>query len=132
MLVAIYLLASLLSFSSALPYEKNSSLVVKLKTGTFQGVRSDANGTDRWLGIPYAQPPVGALRFKAPVPLTKSVEGIQNASYYKNACPQPAGLLGAPVGEDCLGLNVSKFLANYRYLSLFDEIEGLAPNWYQA
>ena len=34
--------------------------------GTFVGLL--ANGTQRWLGVPYAEPPVGGRRWKPPVP----------------------------------------------------------------
>ncbi|KAJ7188969.1 alpha/beta-hydrolase [Mycena filopes] len=82
-----------------------ASLDVSLNIGTFRGV-STANGTEKWLGIPFAQPPVGPLRFKAPVPIAKALKGIQNASKFGNACPQPPISLGAPIAEDCLFLNV--------------------------
>lgn len=85
-----------------------SPLVVNLKTGQFQGVRTN-NGTELWLGIPFAQPPVESLRFKAPVPITVASKGVQDASTFGNACPQvPAASLGAPIGEDCLVLNVRR------------------------
>ncbi|KAJ7650781.1 alpha/beta-hydrolase [Roridomyces roridus] len=84
-----------------------TSLDVSLTVGTFRGVAT-VNGTEKWLGIPYATPPVGALRFKAPVPIAKALSGsdIKDASVFGNACPQPPGNLGAPVAEDCLFLNV--------------------------
>ncbi|KAH9989462.1 Alpha/Beta hydrolase protein [Russula vinacea] len=63
-----------------------------------------ANGTDHWLGIPFAQPPLGPLRFEAPVPISRPVGGIQNALNFSYACPQPPTT--APVSEDCLYLNV--------------------------
>lgn len=80
---------------------------IQLKTGTFRGVNASFNGTEQWLGIPFAQPPVGALRFKAPVAIIERAEGIQSALTFGNACPQlSSNSLGAPVGEDCLVLNV--------------------------
>ncbi|KAJ7116490.1 alpha/beta-hydrolase [Mycena epipterygia] len=82
-----------------------ASLDVSLNTGTFRGV-STANGTEKWLGIPFAEPPVGSLRFKAPVPIMQASSGIKNASAFGNACPQPSGSLGAAIAEDCLFLNV--------------------------
>ena len=83
------------------------SLLAHTTSGVFKGITVDGN-LDRWLGIPYAQPPVGDLRFKAPVPITKShFSGVQNASTFGNACPQlPSDSLGAPQSEDCLFLNV--------------------------
>ncbi|KAI0267680.1 alpha/beta-hydrolase [Gloeopeniophorella convolvens] len=76
---------------------------VSLTSGTFRGLTT--NGTDRWLGIPFAQAPVGSLRFKAPVAITQPVEGVQDALQFGHACPQPSSA-GAPMGEDCLSLNV--------------------------
>ena len=40
--------------------------VVKLNYATFQG--ASTGGVDSFLGIPYAQPPVGDLRFRRPKP----------------------------------------------------------------
>jgi hypothetical protein len=83
-----------------------TSLDVSLSTGTFRGATTP-NGTEKWLGIPFAEPPVRELRFKAPVPIVKTAEGTTNATSFGNACPQPPiASLGAPVGEDCLFLNV--------------------------
>lgn len=88
----------------------SDSLIIKLNTGTFRGARAD-NGTERWLGIPYAVPPLGELRFKAPVPLPSvtATVTIKNASQFGNACPQPPFFtaIDAPISEDCLVLNVS-------------------------
>jgi carboxylesterase type B len=76
--------------------------LIALSSGTFHGVA--VNGTDRWLGIPYAQPPVGPLRFKAPVAISRPAPGIQDAFQLSHACPQPTTTL--PISEDCLYLNV--------------------------
>ncbi|WP_066265515.1 carboxylesterase/lipase family protein [Hydrogenophaga palleronii] len=91
--------------------------------GTVTG-RNDAasNGTYAWKGIPYAQPPVAALRWKAPQ-APASWTGSRDATRFGNACLQNGRLygpgsnnrydttigttLGTPVGhEDCLTLNV--------------------------
>ncbi|KAL4251537.1 Carboxylic ester hydrolase [Abortiporus biennis] len=84
-----------------------SSLEVHLTSGNFVGL-SVPNGTERWLGIPFAQPPIGGLRFKAPVPITRpSSNAVKNASEFADACPQvPTDSVGAPMSEDCLYLNV--------------------------
>ena len=80
---------------------------VKLSSGIFRGV-STPGVTDKFLGIPFAVQPVGNLRFKAPVPITQTSNAIVDASTFGHACPQPASTgLGAPVGEDCLHLNVN-------------------------
>ncbi|XP_052743479.1 esterase FE4-like [Bicyclus anynana] len=58
-------------------------------------------------GIPYAAPPVGKLRFKAPQP-APSWGGIRNATKHGNVCPQFYQLLNqfVPGSEDCLFINV--------------------------
>ena len=94
-----------LFFSYATVWVEASSLVVNTTSGVFQGV-SVANGTQRWLGIPFAQPPIGALRFKAPVPVKSPSDGVTNATTFGNACPQRISNLGAPISEDCLYINV--------------------------
>ncbi len=71
-------------------------------------------GSHVWLGVPYARPPVGELRWRAPQPLEAS-DGTRQALAFGASCPQfasPIGgddsaELGTPVGsEDCLFLNV--------------------------
>jgi para-nitrobenzyl esterase len=71
-------------------------------------------GTHNWRGIPFAEPPVGPLRWRAPRP-APSWQGVRHALAFGAACPQiasPAGGwdgagAGEPTGsEDCLTLNV--------------------------
>jgi para-nitrobenzyl esterase len=73
------------------------------------------NGAQRFLGIPFAAPPVGALRWHAPAdPAPWS--GTRSATQFGNQCTQVSGLFdpsgnpasfGAVTGsEDCLYLNV--------------------------
>lgn len=80
--------------------------IVNLDIGPFRGLT--ANATDVFLGVPYAQPPVGHLRFVAPQPITTRTNDIRDAVQFGNACPQPPNItsLGANIGEDCLFLNV--------------------------
>ena len=59
-----------------------------------------------FLGIPYAAPPVGALRWQPSQP-RKPWSGTREATGYAPHCPQPAGAFGRPsTSEDCLYLNV--------------------------
>ena len=71
-------------------------------------------GAHAWLGIPYAKPPVGALRWRAPEPLP-AWQATRDALAFGSLCTQFASGLGGddtappgtPVGsEDCLFLNV--------------------------
>ena len=95
----------------------STSVGVTLESGIFTGVTF--NGTERWLGIPYAQPPTGPLRFKAPKYPKPSPWRLYNAVQFGNACPQPPSgeytNLGAPISEDCLVLNVRHCDSIYSY-----------------
>ena len=71
-------------------------------------------GADAYLGIPYAEPPQGALRFQPPAPLGPW-QGEREATRFGPSAPQPVGgpfsglVPGMAVGEqseDCLTLNV--------------------------
>jgi para-nitrobenzyl esterase len=65
-----------------------------------------AEGMEQFRGIPYAAPPVGALRWRAPQP-ARSWAGIRDASRFAPHCAQPGGTFGiASTSEDCLFLNV--------------------------
>ncbi|EIW63969.1 alpha/beta-hydrolase [Trametes versicolor FP-101664 SS1] len=87
-------------------FAASPSLDIRTTSGTFRGLNT-GNGTEKWLGVPFAQPPVGLLRFKAPVPITNAPRTVKDAFTFGNACPQqPSSSLGAPLSEDCLFLNV--------------------------
>ena len=79
---------------------------VKCVNGTFVG--TEEHGVASWLGIPYAKPPVGGRRFKAPE-YVDAADGVFEAKYYgKNSF----GGTGYPdcvqklCSEDCLYLNI--------------------------
>ena len=76
--------------------------------GTASGaVRGLADGAvDEFLGIPYAAPPVGALRWRPPQPAA-SWSGVRDTTQFAPHCPQSASPFGeASTSEDCLYLNV--------------------------
>ena len=89
------------------------SLDVETTSGTFRGVRRGPAGasTCAWLGVPYAAPPIGPLRFRPPQPVVPR-PGVRPADRYAAAASQAGSLtapvrrLGDGVGEDCLHLNV--------------------------
>jgi para-nitrobenzyl esterase len=69
-----------------------------------------ANGIAAFKGIPFAAPPIGGLRWKAPQPVVKWT-GVKAATTFAPGCmqdPTLARLFGAPdaISEDCLYLNV--------------------------
>jgi para-nitrobenzyl esterase len=79
--------------------------------GTVIGHAGSA-GTHAWHGIPFAKPPLGALRWRAPAP-AEPWTGVREALAEAPGCAQPPPPIGAdpnPDGstgsEDCLYLNV--------------------------
>ena len=77
----------------------------KVTGGEVEGVVTD--GISIFKGIPFAAPPVGDLRWKAPAPVP-AWTGIKKADAFGPACMQAPNSMGntAPVSEDCLYLNV--------------------------
>jgi para-nitrobenzyl esterase len=78
---------------------------VKVEGGLLQGMAED--GLTIYRGIPYATPPVGDLRWRAPQPAPKW-EGVRAADQFGRACIQTnAAISNLPApSEDCLFLNV--------------------------
>lgn len=79
--------------------------LVTLDTGQIEG--ETLEGLRVFKGIPYAAPPVGELRWRAPRPAA-SWTGIRYTSAFGPACPQTASkdVKLAAMSEDCLSLNV--------------------------
>ena len=87
--------------------EYDSSLAAVCNNGVFVGLND--NGVISYKGIPYAEPPVGNLRWKNPVPAQDS-ETVYQAYYYgyspvQTEWPSEPGSY-YPQSEDCLTLNV--------------------------
>jgi para-nitrobenzyl esterase len=92
---------------------------LELDAGLLGGSAESSAGIRVFKGVPFAAPPVGALRWQAPQPVAKW-NGVRDASGFGNVCMQPAGPTegpGArlniavlpdspPRSEDCLYLNV--------------------------
>jgi para-nitrobenzyl esterase len=92
------------SASSSASTNPDTPLVVATAGGTVRGQAVAA--ADEFLGIPYAAPPVGALRWQPPRP-PAPWHGIRPATSYAPHCPQPSSTFGqASTSEDCLYLNV--------------------------
>ncbi|KIJ63651.1 hypothetical protein HYDPIDRAFT_29443 [Hydnomerulius pinastri MD-312] len=112
MLSFALLLSSLLLSKDALA--STTGPTVDVGYATYLGNQSYPN-TVAYLGIPYAEPPVGDLRFRATVPLnttriSQEAGGqVVNATYYPNFCIQGTtggGDAGGAGSEDCLKVNI--------------------------
>jgi para-nitrobenzyl esterase len=77
--------------------------------GVVEGFNRD--GVNRWRSIPYARPPIGGLRYRAPVPAAPW-RGIRHCHGFANCAPQQRMYTATgpgryqPMSEDCLTLNV--------------------------
>ena len=75
--------------------------VVVTTRGAIHGALTASGASVAFRGVPYAAPPIGALRFREPAPHA-CWSGVREATAYGSSCPQAGG-----VGdEDCLTLNV--------------------------
>lgn len=107
----IILFSLLLTFNFTNAQETNSFPVqVSIENGIIEGNYDTHTGIQRFFGIPFAKPPVGELRWKAPQPLD-NWEGVKET---KKFGPRPMQTMvfgdmhsrSNGVSEDCLYLNV--------------------------
>ena len=99
----------------------NNNATVQTKYGLLTGY-SDKN-TWCWKGIPYATPPVGDLRWKAPrgpVPWL----GTRKTKKFRNAAAQIMPILGPTGSEDCLYLNIWRPKSSETELPVYLYIHG--------
>src|ERR1700679_3338302 len=102
--VALLASATLTACAAASPaspgHNSSRALVVRTADGSVRG--KIAGATAEYLGIPYAAPPVGALRWQPPSPAAPW-RGVREATSFAPHCAQPSS---PPTSEDCLYLNV--------------------------
>lgn len=84
---------------------------VKIKNGVVQGYHNDNFDQEFFLGIPYAEPPLGKKRFAAPEPYKKIWKEDFDATKYGNICYSNHGKNnhaddGLKESEDCLFINI--------------------------
>lgn len=82
--------------------------LVEINDGRIQGTTMETRTGESFhsfMRIPFAEPPIGELRFQAPVPV-KPWNVVVNATQFSAMCMQVNLLSQAEVSEDCLYLNV--------------------------
>ena len=91
----------------ASPSSVGANPIVRIDDGLVRG--TTAGTVDEFLGLPYAAPPTGNLRWRPPV-RPAAWEGVRAATQFGPSCPQPTAhnpdLPPGPISEDCLYLNV--------------------------
>ena len=103
------ILAVAFAFAASASYA-DSSVTVDAPAGPLKGQAQDALNVFK--GVPYAQPPVGKLRWKPPQPMQRW-SNAKDASDFGPACIQPSGAMAGvyshdpiAMSEDCLTLNI--------------------------
>ncbi|KAJ7150711.1 extracellular triacylglycerol lipase precursor [Mycena filopes] len=95
-----------LSLLSAAAFIQASSPRVQVGKTSVVGTTGPAT-VEFFGGLPFAQPPLGALRFHAPVPVTTLNGSTFNATNWGAGCPQGASESpGIALSEDCLNINI--------------------------
>lgn len=95
---------------------------VALDSGVVRGHDHPESEVWEWLGIPFAQPPVGDLRWRAPQPID-AWDGVRETTSFGAPCPQLRA--GSFIGtEDCLHLNVWRPRTQERGLPVYVWIHG--------
>ncbi|KAF4465909.1 neuroligin [Fusarium albosuccineum] len=86
---------------------KSKAPAVQVKNGTLEGKYVASYDQDLFLGVPFAQPPVGSLRFQNPQSLNETF-GTKKATEYADSCVGYGNSPAWPhtLGEDCLTLNI--------------------------
>ncbi len=101
-------MTALCCFSACTQKAEDITLQVKTQYGLLEGFEED--GVKMFLGVPFAQAPVGELRWKAPQPL-QAWEGVREAKTFGNDPMQldifgDMQFRGPGRSEDCLYLNI--------------------------
>lgn len=93
------------AFSLRTAHAQSVSCLVTTISGAVQG--QSAGGACAFLGIPYAAPPTGDLRWKRPEPAAAWAPAVLPATAPPATCAQLNSATGLPQGvEDCLKLNI--------------------------
>ena len=100
--------------------EKISEVTLNLNEGDFIGTRYENANVELFKGVPFAQPPVGELRWKPPMPV-KSWDEPLHAGNVTRQCSQLMGTQDSfeyferndIVGEDCLTMEIWRPIQHY-------------------
>ena len=107
--------------ASHAPYDEHNPLIITAPSGTYRGLTNGSAPSVRsFHGIPFAQPPTGALRWLPPQKLNDSdSHHIYDATRYPPSCPQYVSpvpsvwndantnyIISGPRSEDCLALSI--------------------------
>merc|ERR1719361_1416066 len=89
-----------------------NAIIIDTNPGQIEGITAD-DGTSIFFNIPYALPPIGDLRWRAPKPYSTPYDGVYDGTAPGNACIQPSMMSAMMtngsngiLSEDCLTLSI--------------------------
>ncbi|MEP6844618.1 MAG: carboxylesterase family protein [Panacibacter sp.] len=108
--IKLFMAATILFFTATAQTDYNFPVQVKTDNGVIEGNYNTKEGLQLYFGIPFAKPPVGNLRWKAPQP----VDNWKGVLQTKKFGPRPVQAIvfgdmssrSEGLSEDCLYLNV--------------------------
>lgn len=90
--------------------KSNDDVIVTTQLGPMKGISSTSSKGNKFysfLGVPYAEPPTGSLRFKDPQKKQPWNDKILDATKDGKVCPQPVIFFkNNDMSEDCLFINI--------------------------
>ncbi|KAL8286911.1 hypothetical protein RQP46_003917 [Phenoliferia psychrophenolica] len=96
-----------LTLLSPLTFTVRATPTAFVRNGTLQGVSLTGFAQEAFLGVRYAQAPVGDLRLRQSLALNSTFDGVVKATEYSPWCPGFGTTdAGQPQDEDCLALNI--------------------------
>lgn len=122
--VLVFAVVTLIAWPTRIALAEKLGTLVMTQNGLVLGTEDAKDGylTWAWKGIPFAQPPTGSLRWKAPQPPANW--GFLNADTFGSKCPQYDGFGNFSGSEDCLYLNVWRPRTQERNLPVYFYIHG--------
>ena len=103
--LAVAFAGAALLVGTAIVHTQDAAPVVKTRQGAATGLVT--GNVEQFLGLPYAAPPTGDLRWRAPQPPKPYAGGTLQATEFPAPCIQGNARAGLPApSEDCLFLNL--------------------------
>jgi len=131
--IGIFIIFSMMTVSNA-SAKKSFTTIVSTNYGMVQGYVDEDFNTLVWKGVPYAKPPVGELRWSAPLdpdPWGGVLSTVEDCDECAQMGVDP--LTWAPLdpigSEDCLYLNIYRPMSKMKKLPVYVWIHGGSNNY---